>query len=216
HTGGAADNVGFGQRRIEDAVGAELELQASGQFEDSSLAFDQFLLEILFAAGVGYILSEDDDTLIAVHLVAQRGVDEVRHGLVWRGLVWRVGGALAIGRRLGGGQRRMSFKRRRSGIEIGRVYEVVDRVRLRYRGFEGAVGIGLHQLIDFLLDFVDPVFVENSLPQQEQLQPVDRVARGIGLALAVGPVKALVIGERVGIRTDDMGMDKRGPMAGAA
>ena len=35
---GAADDVGFGQRRVEDALGAELGLQAGGQLEDAALA----------------------------------------------------------------------------------------------------------------------------------------------------------------------------------
>ncbi len=43
-----------------------------------------------------------------------------------------------------------------------------------------------------------------------------RVARGIGLALRVGSVEALVVGERVGIGTDHMGMDKRGTVARSA
>ena len=37
---GAADDVGLGQRRVEDAVGAELGLQAGGELEDAALAFD--------------------------------------------------------------------------------------------------------------------------------------------------------------------------------
>ena len=68
---GAADDVGFGQRRIEDAVGAELALQSRGEFEDAALAFDLLLLDVLFAAAVGDVFAEDDDALVAPHLVAQ-------------------------------------------------------------------------------------------------------------------------------------------------
>jgi ParB-like chromosome segregation protein Spo0J len=37
---GAADDVGLGERRVEDALGAELGLQAGGELEDAALAFD--------------------------------------------------------------------------------------------------------------------------------------------------------------------------------
>ena len=75
---GAADDVGLGQRRVEDALGAELGLQAGGELEDAALAFD--LGERLFAAGVGHVFAEDDDARVAAHLVVQAGVDEVGHG----------------------------------------------------------------------------------------------------------------------------------------
>ena len=81
HAGGAAHDVGFGDRRVEYPVRTELYLQAGGELEDAALALDQFLLEIFFAAAVGDIFSEDHDALIAAHLVAQGGIDQVGHGL---------------------------------------------------------------------------------------------------------------------------------------
>ena len=75
---GAADDVGLGERRVEDALGAELGLQAGGELEDAALAFD--FGERLFAAGVGHVFAVDDDARIAAHLVVQAGVDEVGHG----------------------------------------------------------------------------------------------------------------------------------------
>ncbi len=142
-------------------------MQTRCQLEDSALALDQLLLEILFPAGIGDIFAEDDDALIAPHLVAQRGVDQVRHSLVRR--LVRRGGAFAVRGVFGGGNRRMSFERRRGGIEIGRVHVVVDGFRLRQRGRQRAIGIGLNLLLHFLLDFVDPFFVEDSLAQQKHL-----------------------------------------------
>ena len=44
HADGAADDVGLRQRRVEDAVGAELALQSGGQLEDAALALDLLLL----------------------------------------------------------------------------------------------------------------------------------------------------------------------------
>ncbi len=75
---GAAHDVGLGQRRVEDALGAELGLQAGGELEDAALALD--LGERVFAAGVGHVFAVDDDARIAAHLVVQAGVDEVGHG----------------------------------------------------------------------------------------------------------------------------------------
>ena len=77
HADAAADDVRFGQRRVEDAVAAELPLQAVGDLEHAALAGDGG--ERLLAAGVGHVLAEDDDARIARHLVAQRGVDGVHH-----------------------------------------------------------------------------------------------------------------------------------------
>ena len=83
HAGGTAHDVGFRNRRVEHPVGAEFGLQPGGQLEDSALALDHFLLEIFFAAAVGDVFAENDDALVAPHLVAQRGIDHVRHGFAW-------------------------------------------------------------------------------------------------------------------------------------
>ena len=75
---GAAHDIGLGQRRVEDPLGAELGLQAGGELEDAALALD--LGERLLAAGVGHVFAIDDDARVAAHLVVQAGVDQVGHG----------------------------------------------------------------------------------------------------------------------------------------
>ncbi len=58
-------------RRIENAVGTEVALQAGGQLEYAAFAFDQLLLQILLAAAIGDVFPENHNALIAPHLVAQ-------------------------------------------------------------------------------------------------------------------------------------------------
>src|SRR5262249_13441732 len=81
HAHGAPYDVGLRQRRVVNALAPELALQAGGELEDAALALDLLLLQVVFAAAVGNVFAEDDDTLIPAHLVLQTGVDQVRHGL---------------------------------------------------------------------------------------------------------------------------------------
>ncbi len=81
HACSAAHDGGLGQRRIENAVVAELVLQAEGQLEDSTLALHQLAFQVFFAAAIGHVFAEDHDALVALHFVAQRRVDQVGHGL---------------------------------------------------------------------------------------------------------------------------------------
>ena len=66
---GPAYDVRFGERRIEDAIGAKLGLQARGELEDAALSLH--FVERLHAAGVGHVFAVDHDALVAAHLVAQ-------------------------------------------------------------------------------------------------------------------------------------------------
>jgi len=43
---------------------------------------DQLLLQVLFAAAIGNVLSKNHDAFVALHLVAHAGMDEVSHGLL--------------------------------------------------------------------------------------------------------------------------------------
>ncbi len=66
-----SDDVCLGQRRIEDAVGAILALQPGGQLEDAAFALDCAGFQIFLAATVRHIFAEDDDALIALHLILE-------------------------------------------------------------------------------------------------------------------------------------------------
>src|SRR5580698_5080919 len=97
HARGASYDIGFCQGRIEDAVSPEFHLQSGGQLEDSAFAFYQLPLYVLFAAGVGDVFAEDDNPLVTPHLIAQCGVDELRHGLGLRGGTLAIGGGFSHG-----------------------------------------------------------------------------------------------------------------------
>src|SRR5512146_2179993 len=65
HTHCAAHDIRFRQRRIEDTIAAVLGLQAGGEFENATFAFDLLLFQILFAADVGHVFAKDHDPLVA-------------------------------------------------------------------------------------------------------------------------------------------------------
>src|SRR5579864_2066934 len=90
HARRPAHDVGFGQRRIEDALAAVLRLQARSQLENAAFALDLLALEIFLATAVGHVFAENDDALIAFHLVLQAGINEIGHGLI-RALGLRLG-----------------------------------------------------------------------------------------------------------------------------
>ena len=51
--------------------------------------------------------------------------------------------------------------------------------------------------LDFFLQLVDALLVEDAFAQQEHLRARDRIALGVALALGVGPVEPLIIRERM-------------------
>src|SRR2546422_7070093 len=81
HADRGADDGRFGQRAVDDALAPELAVQVLGDSEDAAVHAD--------------VLADDDDVLVALHLLEQRqveGLDHVqfRHRLVLR---WpRIGG----------------------------------------------------------------------------------------------------------------------------
>ena len=81
HANGSPHDGRFRQGRIEDSFGAVFELQAGGQFENPSLAFDEPLLDVLLAVAVGHVFAEQDDARVAAHLVAQASMNQPGHGL---------------------------------------------------------------------------------------------------------------------------------------
>ena len=73
----AADDVGLGERRVEDAVVAVEPLQAVRQLEHAALARTSGSASSL--ADVRHVLAEDDDARVARHLVLQGAVDRRDH-----------------------------------------------------------------------------------------------------------------------------------------
>ena len=179
-------------------------LQSRGQLEDAALALHLLLAQILLAAAVGHILAEHHDALVALHLVLEAGVDEVGHRL------------LAAGR-LGGQRRtnRLGLKRRRRGIEIGRIQILHVRPGLGKRRRNRFVGGVLHFVGQVEFHLVQLGFVENALAQQEGAEARDRIALDFRLALGLGTVKLLVIRKRMRIRTNHVSVHERRALAGA-
>ena len=196
HAEGAADDVGFGQRRVEDAVGAELALQAGGEFEDAALAFDLLVFQILLAGAVGDIFAEDDDALVAPHFVVQAGVDEVGHGAVaalgdadadWKPWRWASGPPNRRGER--------SCGLREGRVERGSAAACTSASTSRCELLQGG---------------------RSRMPSAAETSAgADGIAQGVCFALALGTVELLVVGERVRVGADDMAVHKGRAVAGA-
>ena len=86
HPDRAADDIGLGQRRVEDAIAAESPLEPMRRLEHATFAGNQRQRRLV--TGIGDVLSEDDDARVMRHLVLQRGIDSRDH---------RVGLALRFG-----------------------------------------------------------------------------------------------------------------------
>ncbi len=196
HADRAADNVGLGQGRVEDTVAAEFHLQAGCQLEDAAFAFDLLFLQILLAAAVRNIFAENHDPAVAPHLIFQADGDEVGHGLV---------AAFQPGLRLHG-----------HGIEIFGINIPIDAVGGRQRGLFSAVRGVLKFFIHRLLELVEAVLVENAFADQEHLHARDGVFFRVFFALGFGTVEALIVRQRVRIRTNHMRVHHGRPFAGAA
>src|SRR3954470_12940391 len=74
---GASNDVRFGERRVVDATAAELLLEPPRHLEHATLSLD--LAEVFLARYVGNVLSEDEDLLVAPHLVLHAGIEEIDH-----------------------------------------------------------------------------------------------------------------------------------------
>ena len=90
HADGAADDVGFGERRVEHAIGAVGLLQAVRHLEHAALA--GHVRQRRRLARVRDVLAEHDDARVPRHFVLQRAVDRADH---------RVGLAFGLRRRSG-------------------------------------------------------------------------------------------------------------------
>src|SRR6185503_3101524 len=75
---GAADDVCLGQRGVEHACATESTLQIESYFEDPALSF--YLLDVFFAAAIGYVFTKHDDALVSSHFIVKTGVNQIEHG----------------------------------------------------------------------------------------------------------------------------------------
>jgi hypothetical protein len=97
-------------------------------------------------------------------------------------------------------------------VEVRGIDEVGDRLWLREACFERAINRRLHLFFDFFFDFVNAVFVEDAFPQEKHLQPGYGITLGVALTLAVRAIKTLVVGERMGIWSDNVRVNERGAL----
>ena len=207
HTHGAPHNTGFGQRRIEDAVGAEIHLQTVREFEDSALALHHFLGQILFTAAIGHVFAKDQHALVVLHLIAQRVIDQVRHGLGRACLFHRFFRSLL--------QRRgLPVKRWRLRIEIRRIDPVRDGIQFGQRRYQGPIRRLLNILIDHLLHRMQARFVENAFLKQEAAMPGKRIARHFIGQLRRRTVELFIVRKRVRIGSRHMSVQESRTLPG--
>ena len=177
HADGAADDVGFGQRRIEDARRAESPLQSPGGFEYAALALH--VGQVLLAAAIGHVLAENHDARVALQFIGQRGGHHLDHGL-----------DLA-------GKSRLGFKRARARIDVGRVHPAQNGIFRRRLGRQGAVGGRDDFLVGGSFQRLQLFFVDNALAHQKQTKARDGIALRVGFQLRGGAIKLLVVGKRM-------------------
>ena len=70
----SADDRGFGDRRVDDAVRAEFRQQALRDTEDAA---GGFALARGAAGAAGHVFTEHDDRTVALHFQVQRFVERV-------------------------------------------------------------------------------------------------------------------------------------------
>ena len=194
HADGAADDAGFGNRRVEHAVAAVGALQAMRDLEDA--AFALHFLQGFGAARVRDVLAEHDDARVARHLVLQRLVDRVHH---------RRGLAVRSGRRV---------ERRRCRIDVRRVDEVGDGVLRRFRRRHRLLGGERHLAVELGFEGGQVGGSRQAVRGDEGGQAADRVALRFRLAFSRRLVQLVVVGQRVRVRADDVRVHQRGPLAG--
>ena len=177
HADRAADDVGFGERRVEHAVGAVDALQPVRDLEHAALA--GHVRQRAFAAAVGDVLAEDDDARVDRHFVLQRAIDGRHH---------RVG--LAIDIRVAVEPIRGRIDVRREHVQRGGVGRRLLRRQRPLGGLRDfAVHVGGQRL--------QTVGGDESLRPDEIRHPDQRIAPRFGFAFSRRLVEPLVIGERV-------------------
>ena len=184
--------VRFGERRVVDARAAELLLQAPRDLEDAALALD--LAEVLLARDVGDVLAEDEDLLIAPHLVLHAGVEQIDHRRLVAGELRIVLGVELLARR----------------IDVGRVDEVVDRLRARAARRASASSVAASTIASTSSWIFAMLGLGRVALGDEPLRELrHRIARGVGLALVGRTVHHLVVRQRVRVRTNHVRVHER-------
>jgi len=88
-----------------------------------------------------------------------------------------------------------------------------DYGQRRLKGEFGGLG---DFLVQRLLQRGDFFGGQDALAQQSRPHLDERIAQGVGLALGLGAIELVVVGEGVGVRPHAMAMHKGRPLAGAA
>ena len=173
-------------------------LQAVGDLEDAALALD--LGEARFARAVGHVLAEDHDARVARHLVVQARVEQVDHGLRAR--------PAAAARCAKAAERR---------VDVGRVDVAQRALAGSGSGAASAASRGrVHLAVDLLAEPRELGRRWRRPPRAGGAgrQRAGRARRPLRAPRASG--RALVVGERVGVGPDHLGVHQRGARARAA
>ena len=192
----APDDVGFGERRVVDAVRAVAPLQVVRDLEDAALALH--LAEARLARAVRDVLAEHHDARVARHLVVEAGVQQVDH---------RARVALRL---------RLAGERRRGGVDVLRVHVAgrgLGRGRRRGQRFVGRRG---DLAVDLLAQPRQVDLGQGALVLEVSREQQQRVALGVLRALGGRAVERLVVGQRVRVRPDHVRVHERRSLARAA
>ena len=191
----AAHDVRFRERRVVNARTAEFLLESPGDREDPALAFDLF--EVLLSRDISYILAEDENLLVASHLVPHAGVEQIDHRRrLTRELRIVLGVELLAG-----------------GIDVGRVDAEVDRFRARLRLSESVVSRGENNRIHFVPNLLQVFFSRVALTDEPLRELLHRIARGISVALGGWAVLRFVIRQGMRVGTNHVSVHERRPFS---
>ena len=156
--------------------------------EHTALTLD--LAQVLLTGHVGHVFAEHEDAFVARHLVAHAGVEQVHHG-----------GGLARELRIVFG-----IELFRRWIDVGRVHAEHDCIGAGLRLLEGVVGGRENLGVDRVAQYLQFVFGGESFGQQIARERGERITRGIGVTLILRTIEHFVVGERVRVRADHLGV----------
>jgi hypothetical protein len=181
---------------LKHALRAEFALQACCGFEYAALPFHRS--QAFFAAAIGHVFAEDDDALVAFHLIEQSDGNHFDH---------RFRMAFFLGRR---------FEIAGGGIHVRRVNPLVNRVRCRKFSSERAIRSFDDFAVHFSFERFNFAFFEDAFAHQEQGELWQWVALRFGGAFGLTLVELFVVGKRVRIGAVTCAWNQRRAFAGAA